>query len=246
MSYFLTDQKLTKNQSFRLEGEEANHLLKSRRVLPGEKIEIQDIEHKRFLANVEEVAKRYLILRPTSEIKTPKKSPIDIHLYQALVKEKAIDFIVQKGTELGVTSITFFHSVFSQRLKKDQEKLIGRWKKIAWEACKQSGRVSPPEIFFHSKNDLQGLFGGGNNSQNVSICLDTTGDTKNLASFKSNPKSINLLIGPEGGWQEEELDAIKIEKVHFGPRILRADTAAIAAISALQFLFGDLKSKFEA
>ncbi len=239
MSYFIVENIIESKQSFIVDGEEAIHLLKSRRIEVGEYIEVQDPKFKRYRVRVDELSKRSLTVFPIEEVSPPKESEFKIHLCQALVKEKALDFILQKSTELGVASILIFQSKNSQGLKKDVKKQLTRWTKICWEACKQSGRVKPPEILFFK--DIKSLSDDlKSNRSETSISLETSDQKMSLKEFNPLSKQINLLVGPEGGWTEDELDNLNPMKAHLGARILRSDTAAISAVGILQFLFGDM------
>ncbi|MBU2515453.1 16S rRNA (uracil(1498)-N(3))-methyltransferase [bacterium] len=241
MSYFIIDEIVELNQLFTVKGEEAIHLIKSRRVEKGDLIEVQDSAFNRFLVKVETVGKRELNVIPIQTIEPPLEPPVKINLCQALVKEKAMDYIIQKTTELGVATIRIFHSAYSQTFKKDVPKQLSRWEKISLEACKQSGRRKPPHIFFHpnlaSLNKECHL-----SSENIpTVNMITSGQSQDLHSVSIKNSELNLLIGPEGGWKEKELDPFNTIGVSMGPRILRSDTAAIAALSVLQYIFGDLK-----
>jgi 16S rRNA (uracil1498-N3)-methyltransferase len=167
-------------------------------------------------------------------------SPINIHLAQVLGKGDKMDLIVQKATELGVTQITPLYSQHAV-VRPVTERLphkIEHWEKIAIAACAQSGRntiptINPPEIlhtWFAKQND------------DLKIILAPYEDgvkLKQLPAFSN----LTLLIGPEGGFSDEELILAKRYNytfVNLGARILRTETAAIASIAALQALYGDL------
>ncbi len=241
MSYFIIDGIVELNQVITIKGEEAVHLIKSRRVENGDLIEIQDNAFKRYLVRVESVKKRELIGLPIEMIEPPLEPTVKINLCQALVKEKAMDYIIQKTTELGIASVHIFQSAYSQRLKKNPSKQLTRWQKISQEACKQSGRLKPPQLAFHP--DLSSLGKGCDlNSGTIpTINMVTRESSQDLLSLSIKNSELNFLVGPEGGWNENELDLFKTTNVNMGPRILRSDTAAIAATCILQFVFGDMK-----
>ncbi len=245
MPYFLFSGVIQPGQSFDIGGDEAGHILRSRRIQIGEVVHIQDSKALRFEARVEKLANRFLTLRPLNQLRTPPESPLKIHLCQALVKEKALDTLIQKSTELGVTSICFFQSQYSQRLhaKTEIEKKTHRWKRIAVEACKQSGRAQPPYISFSFELDKFQQVSEKSSIETVPVlCLESSGDSIALNNALTTPQEVVVIIGPEGGWGADDLKGLPVQRVHLGTRILRSDTAAIAVISVLQYLYGDLGS----
>ncbi len=248
MSYFNFKGIIKADQYFTLKDEDALHLLQSRRINTGEIIEIQDELFNRWQVKVENRKKRSLTLLPIEQIEPPPESSFLIHLFQAQVKEKALDFIIQKTTELGTTSITIFQSHYSQQYKTgiEIEKKQARWRKIALEACKQSGRVKPPKISFIA--DFSELTQQLKNSAGnfvPTICFESSGKAISLDQSTVAVNEVNLLVGPEGGWDTEELELMDCDKVYLGPRILRAETAAISVVSIFQYLLGDLQGKVD-
>ena len=246
MSYFIFEGTISLGKVFSISGKEANHITQSRRIKPGEVILIQDSQNNRFETKVMNFENGYIELVPLKRQKVGQYSAFDIHLFQALTKEKSLNFIIQKTTELGVTSITFFHSRYSQRLKSSGiiDKRLIRWNKIAVEACKQSGRLTPPSIGFIPNLQKSDQFLPDTSIKTLStICLSSSGNTAPLNQIDPTGNGLNLLVGPEGGWEDSDLENIICQNVHLGPRILRAETAAVSSISILQYLFGDLKEK---
>lgn len=243
VSYFSFDGIITIDEPFVIRGEEVHHIAGSRRIRRGERIEVQDRTPRRYIAEVADIKKRELVLKPLKQTSMPEESPCRIHLFQALVKEKALDTILQKTTELGVTSIGFFHSEFSQRISRDADvgKKLDRWRKIAVEACKQSGRAVAPEISFYPQLSEDNLSPAGSSKKMLTLCLSTSQEKHPLSKVLTDNAEINLLVGPEGGWKQGELNHLTCREVCFGPRILRSDTAAVMAVSILQYLRGDLK-----
>ena len=238
MSYFFTENQINLLEPFELKGEEAGHILLSRRMRLAEQLEIQDQNGKRYVCEITELQRKSLVLKPLFEAEIPEEPLVDLILYQSLVKEKALDFIIQKACELGTAKIILFQSQNSQKLPKspELEKRLSRWNKIALEAAKQSGRLKPSEIGF-----LDGVPMGL--PPETTLVFDTVGTRKSLKSLelpeKEAKKQLNLILGPEGGFKKGELPA-NYPAYHLGPRVLRADTAALAVISIVQFYFGDM------
>ena len=246
MSYFIFEGTISPGKAFSISGREAKHITQSRRIKPGEVILIQDSQNIRFETKVMNIENGIIELLPLKRQKIDQFTPFDIHLFQALTKEKSLDFIIQKTTELGVSSISFFHSRYSQRLKSPDviNKKLVRWKKIAVEACKQSGRSTPPPISFIPNLQKSHQFLPGTSIKTLSaICLSSVGNTVPLDQIYPEGNGLNLLVGPEGGGEEADFANISCQPVHLGPRILRAETAAVTAVSILQYLYGDLQDK---
>ncbi len=240
VSYFIYDGEIKLNQVLHLKDREALHLVKSRRIRVGEEIELQDHRQQRYLVRIESLSNKELVATAFKKIKTPAESPLKINLFQALIKEKQMDFILQKATELGVATVNILHSAYSQRLKKDREKQLSRWHKICLEACKQSGRVVPPSLCFYNALSDPELVRILNSADHPVIQFEQKGSPGLIEYDPGNTGEISIMIGPEGGWKTDELSHIASISMSLGPRTLRAETAAIAAISILQFRFGDM------
>ncbi len=151
MSYFLFNGIINPNKDdLILKGDEARHITLSRRIHAGDELQIQDNTFKRYLCKVKHTQKEQITFSIIQSIVTPSDPILKINLFQALLKEKAMDNIVQKVTELGIFSIKIMETQFSQRVHKNKsiEKVLARWQKIALEACKQSDRLIPPAIHF--------------------------------------------------------------------------------------------------
>ncbi|OGG97635.1 MAG: hypothetical protein A2508_01120 [Candidatus Lambdaproteobacteria bacterium RIFOXYD12_FULL_49_8] len=237
MGYFISEETLFLGQTFTLSGEEAQHLLGARRIRLGEKIEIQDPKEQRFLCEILELGRKSLELKTLIQLTPPAEPAFSIHLWQAMVKEKAADYILQKATELGAYELVFFQSQYAARLPEPREEAhkVERWQKIALEACKQSGRVRPPFIRLERQAPWETLV------QGPSLMLHPGGNFDlTQPAWGKEANSLNLLIGPEGGFSEEEAQTYGGPRLHLGPRILRADTAALAALTLLGHHFGDL------
>jgi 16S rRNA (uracil1498-N3)-methyltransferase len=232
------DKELAVNSTIDLDKSACNHLIKVLRAKPGQNFTIFNGKGGEFTAKLHISGKS-----ATADIESFKdvnyESPLDIHLFQGISKGERMDFVIQKSIELGVKSIT---PVFCERtvvnLKADRlEKKLTHWKGIAISACEQSGRNFVPTINSPCKlNEINHT-----SLSDIMLTLDPTASTK-LTDI-NQPTSISLLIGPEGGFTENELHTAKslgFNGVTLGPRILRTETAALSAITATQILWGDL------
>ncbi len=241
MSYFLSKQTLKIGQTAEIAGAEARHILKSRRVSIGEQITLQDPDGERFLAEVVTADKNSLTVKPIQKNIAPPEPELSITLFQAAVKEKSLDNILQKTTELGVARLTIWNAAHSpEKITPKFKQKISRWQKIIDEACKQSDRERGPELALLP--DFTALLSEAK-ILDMLIVLDANGT--DTLEFIIPSKTIGLVIGPEGGLDNNELARFRempnARIIKFGPRVLRADTAAIAAVSIIQNRFGDLK-----
>jgi len=191
---------------------------------------------KDYQASIVELSKKKCLVKINSHQLVENESPLKIHLTQGIAKGDKMDLIIQKAVELGVNEFT---PLFSERCNvkldhKRLEKKHAHWQKVMLSACEQSGRARLMNI--NPAIQLQQL----GQSNGLSIYLDPIARST-LSSLKKT-NQIQLLIGPEGGFSE--LDIKKMQDndligVSLGKRILRTETAGLAAVAVLQSLFGD-------
>lgn len=238
MPYFLFDGVIDTGQTLKVEGEEAAHIREARRIRVGEQVQLQDVNQERYACEVVELHKKYVICKPLKKIEVPAESSLEIHVFISMVKEKAMDTILQKCTELGVAAVHIVESDYSKQLpeSKQRKNKQERWQRIMLEACKQSERISPPELIF--EGSLEEAYRKAEGQEMQTFILHP--GKQNLALAGMNLKSVALFIGPEGGYSEEELEELDLKPFSLGKRILRADTAVIASVSIFQHLLGDL------
>lgn len=195
-----------------------------------------------FVAVISAVSKSGVRLRVRNRRERIVESPLKINLVQGVSRGERMDIVVQKTTELGVFRITPVISAHSVvRFDGDKsEKRAAHWTKVAQSACEQCGRsVVPPVDVPQSFNRwIEGLMPGASER----IVLHPGAGTA-LSGLRHLPERVELLIGPEGGLSDAEVDqatAAGFTPCSLGPRILRTETAAIAAIAILQSRYGDL------
>ena len=169
------------------------------------------------------------------------ESPLDLTLLQALPKSDAMDLIVQKATELGVRTLVPVYAEFSVVRLDDErrERRVDHWRKIARSACEQCGRHTPPRI--EAALDLAAAIESLPTAKR--LALDASADA---ALVEQGPPTSGLVVavGPEGGFGAADwrrLDAAGFARVALGKRVLRAETAAIAACAIAQSRWGDLR-----
>lgn len=211
------------------------------RMKPGEKIILFSGDNREFEATILEIKKKeVLVLIEKAKYKSTE-SPCKIHLAQALSKGERMEFVIQKAVELGVATITpLVTSRTVVKIKEERlQKKLTQWQGIILNACEQSGRNMIPLLkpFLSLEEYLT-----TNNHYPLKLVLHPN-FSKTIREYSGNYKDIALVIGPEGGFAEEEISKIleyDYQPLQLGPRILRTETAAIAALSVLQAYFGDL------
>jgi 16S rRNA (uracil1498-N3)-methyltransferase len=167
---------------------------------------------------------------------------LKIHLVQGISRGERMDFVIQKATELGVKRIS---PVFTEYgvVKLDEKRAQTRrdhWQSVATSACEQSGRVRPPLV--DAPIALNAWFGAGAKESGTDLILQPGAPTP-LASIEAPVTKVCLLVGPEGGFSNSEYDDARVAgftAVSLGPRVLRTETAALAAIAVAQSVWGDL------
>jgi len=223
-----------------LEGEEHHHLSHVSRIKPKEKVWLFDGQGRSFLARVEEIEKgktKLFIL----ERREGEEAKGNITLAQAIIKSKSMEFVIQKSAELGITS--FIPVITSRSIVKIEGKVeikLERWQKIAREAVKQCRSswvpfILPPhplkKLIKETEAERKFLLSENRGKYLKEILL------KSWESRKEKfPSSILILIGPEGGWTEEEEEYILnngFEAVSLGKSILRTETAALCSLALI-------------
>lgn len=225
---------------FDLTPEAGQHVGVVLRMVAGDQLTLFSGDNREYEARITFVQKKKVRVEILSCVEANKESPLRIDLAQAVSKGERMEFVVQKAVELGVHSIT---PVISSRcvvkLDKDRmEKKRLQWQAIAIAACEQSGRNQVPVI--HPFIDLDDYL--TNTDQAYKLTLDP-GSDKTWRDYSLTADDCALLIGPEGGFTAEEVKKAShagFATLALGPRVLRTETAAIAAISLLQAVGGDL------
>jgi 16S rRNA (uracil1498-N3)-methyltransferase len=215
-----------------LAAEEAHHLTDVLRLTEGAEVVLFDGKGSAARAEVVQVEPQVRLRLLGGE--PSRESPLDLAIAVSPPKGDRMELIVQKLTELGARRIV---PLLTERGEVDRgacSRKVERWRRIALESCKQCGRsrvpeLAPPQEFSEVLRDHARAF------------LAQPGGSP-LAMTPRGP-SILVLVGPEGGWSQEELDLAasrQVASLGLGPRTLRTETAAIAAAALVQFLAGDL------
>jgi 16S rRNA (uracil1498-N3)-methyltransferase len=227
-----------------LEDDQAHYLRRVLRLKAGDSVVVFNGAGAEFLASVDVLSRDRAVLQLNTALSPLPESPLEITLIQALVKNDAMDLIVQKAAELGVHRIVPAVTEFSV-VKLDEDRArrrVAHWERIAASACEQSGRHRPPAI------DTPRALATGVEQiplEHLRLILQPPGREQvaeaNLPT--AAPAGVAVLIGPEGGLSERDLGAVdraNFERVSLGARVLRAETAAVAACALIQWMWGDL------
>ncbi len=241
--FFVREEQIL-DDTIEIIGTDVKHIKDVLRLKPKEKIEIAS-EGTTYTCEIESLIKDKVITRIIDKNKGVNESPIHIILYQGLAKGSKMDLIIQKCTEVGVKE---FYPVATHRsvvkikdIKKEQSK-VERWNSIADEAAKQSKRDILPKVQnIISFDEMVELL------KEEDTIIVPYEDEKNEAikeKLRGNKsKKIHLIIGPEGGFEPDEIEKLKsigAEIVTLGPRILRTETAGIVAATIILYELGDL------
>lgn len=231
---------MTTGEKITLNDDAFGHVIRVLRLPEGADITLFNGDGYDYLATLINVSKKSAQAIINRSLLKPLESPLNIHLGQGISRGDKMDYTLQKSVELGVNSIT---PLFTERcgVKLNQERLakkIAQWQKIVNSACEQCGRsivpvVNPPlplTEWFDQKSDA------------LKLNLHPRAE-HSIMSLPIENKRVRLLIGPEGGLSDDEILLAKQAEfidVLLGPRILRTETAALTAITALQCRYGDL------
>ena len=222
-----------------IEGDDARHLTQVLRVEAGQLFEISD-NRSVYLAEIESTRKSQVKFRVMEQLPdSPQETPV--HLVAALFKFDRLEMMLEKATELGITSVHFVRAERSDKgLDKAAEKRIERWRRIVLEASQQSRRLRLPEL--HGPVKLREAL-RLQASHRFFLDEDRSGtpvlEAVGVAvggAVEDAVESVAFIVGPEGGWPDHERHAAREAgwtSVTLGDRILRAETAAIAALSVI-------------
>ncbi len=225
------DELLSEGAEIRIEGGQAHYLLNVMRLREGASVKVFDDRSGEYLATVMATGKRNLALSAVGKLRDRSSSP-DLWLCQALIKKDRLDWIAEKACELGVAR---FVPLLTRRCVVDKVK-EDRLRSQMIEAAEQCERTTLPEIAPLVK--LEALLKDWPQDRTLYFCDERGGEP-----FAPTSGPAAILIGPEGGFADEENAAIRAhplaKAVSLGPRILRADTAAVAALSVWMAAQGD-------
>lgn len=239
MAWFFADKDF--KDKYIIVGDDAQHIRKSLRMKEGEELTLVSPDGTQHLCVVESLAEGVLV-KEVSAKPCLQEPTVKVTLYQGLTKGDKMDFIVQKAVELGVTEIvpTLTDRCISRPDEKSMKKKTERWQKIALGAAQQSRRGIIPQVkpMLTLKEAAQRA-----KEDEVSIVFYEGGGETIASLLKETPKTVSIFIGSEGGFEESEIEYLVgagTVNATLGKRILRAETAPLAALSAIMFYTGNM------
>ena len=241
MYHFYVEPEAVSADTVRISGGDVNHIKNVLRMHPGEQIVILDGSGMEYRCEIEAIAEEVLA-RILEAKKTEAELSVRLLLFQGLPKKDKMELIIQKAVELGVSEIIPVltkRTVVKLEDKKKEQKKLERWQAIAESAAKQSGRAVIPavtrvmsykEALKRAKESGMGLI--------PYECAEGMKSLKEVACQAADQTTVSVFIGPEGGFEETEIEAAKehgIVPVSLGKRILRTETAGFTTLAILMY-----------
>ncbi len=244
MRKFFVESNQINNNQIEILGEDINHIKNVLRLEIGEKIKICDKTNQiNYISEIVEITAKCVICSILEKAKNEAEGNVELHIFQGLPKADKMELIIQKGTELGVSEfipVAFKRSIVKLS-GKDEAKKIDRWNKIAEVAAKQSGRDLVPKV-----RNIENIKNICNQIKDYDIVLlayelEEKNYIKNeLQKLKKQKEKykIAVIIGPEGGIEQEEVDSMEsngAKVISLGKRILRTETVALQVSSIIMY-----------
>ncbi len=239
MSRFFALPESFDASTIRLDEGETRHLRDVLRFREGDEIRVFDGEGNEVEALIEKIAKHETFLSIVRVVSpSAAESPLDLTVCAAILKGEKTDFAIQKAVELGINRFVPMITARCDVKPKDAEKRVARWRKIVLEASKQCGRAKLMAV--DEIATFQSSISDGDKCLSKIMFSERDG-----GKFQASKKVSSLIafVGPEGGWDDAELELAResgAELVTLNGRIMKADTAVIAISAILQHHFGDL------
>lgn len=240
---FYLPQTLAANTAVELTAEAAHHAFTVLRLKEGAPLVVFNGEGGEYAATITAASKKSVLIQTGNFNPVDNESPLKTHLAIGISKGERFDLVLQKATELGVSEITPLLTERTEvRLNQErEEKIQQRWQKIIINACEQSYRNHLPNL--NAPLEFSTLLAQEASEQKLILHPSQENTQLSVWDQSNQPKSVCLLIGPEGGFSDHEVSQAR--KHHFtpltlGPRILRTETAPLAALSVVQMWWGDL------
>lgn len=216
--------------------DQSRYLTQVMRLKAGDPVHVFNGRDGEWLCAVAEVLKKGVVLRAEARVRD-QIAPPDVHLLIATVKKSALEFAVEKATELGAARVRLITTARTQ----PQHLRLDRLDAIAVESAEQTGRLDVPQV--EAPQKLEALLADWDPSRRLMFCDETGGAPATQALTEAGGGPWAILIGPEGGFTPEERDRLRALPftlaVTLGPRVLRADTAAVTALTLWQAAVGD-------
>lgn len=246
MDRFFVEKKNVnlENNTCIIEGEDVKHISKVLRCRVGEELEICDNDNNEYICEITNIDKSQVNLNILKRVDIKRESDLKIKVYQGLPKGPKMEMILQKLTEVGVDEIILVQTkrTVVKVDNKKEDKKIERWERIIYEAAKQSKRGKIPKLrgvlsFKEALADMK------ENDFNIAPYENEKTKTIKQAIKGKDINNIGIFVGPEGGFEDTEINAIEEiggQSVSLGPRILRTETASLVASSIVLYELSDL------
>lgn len=231
---------LTPGRTLVVDGQPAHHVRHVLRLRTGSNLQVFDGNGKEVAATLVDIGRSEITLELGEPLAALPEPALHITLAQGIARNDRMDLIVQKSVELGVSRIQPLWMQRSQSHLKGErlEKRIAHWRGVITSACEQCGRATLPEL--QPPRPCADWL-AARNEPGLRLLLQPDAD-RTLKGLDSNAQALTLLIGPEGGMTEEEhglAAANGFQGIRLGPRILRTETASLAALAGIHALWGD-------
>jgi 16S rRNA (uracil1498-N3)-methyltransferase len=224
-----------------IEGSAGNHIARVLRLRTGDELTLFNGQGGEYAGSIEDIRRDNVLVRVLEHRALERESPLRLVLAQGISRGERMDWVVQKATELGVSRI---QPLFTERSvvhldDRQAARKVQHWRSIAIAACEQSGRNRVPQI--EQPVGLAHLLEQPLHAT-TALLLSPAGAVR-LAEITPGGTEVTVLIGPEGGLDDDEQESARrvgYTPVRLGPRILRTETAAVCALTLLQHRLGDL------
>lgn len=241
MANFFVDKEAFCADPIIIEGEEANHIIRVLRMKEGEELTVFDGEGSCCDGVIEKIQDKTVFVKANERYKSKTEPELKITLFQGIPKNPKMDLIIQKATELGVTKIV---PVNTKRIvaKIDKENKMDRLRRIAFEAAKQCGRAYIPKV--ESPVSFDKALEMATKLDGAVIPYECEKDGKISNHVSSGMTTLGIIIGPEGGFEESEIEKainMGVKPVTLGKRILRTETAGLIAAALCLYIAGDME-----
>ena len=240
--FFIEPSQVRENRIV-IQGNDVNHIKNVLRMRPGDELPLSDGQGTDYFCRILSMERDQICLSIENSWKSYVELPVKLYLFQGLPKADKMEFIIQKAVELGVYEIIPVRTkrVIVKLDEKKETKKIARWQQIAEGGAKQSGRGIIPEI--KPVMGFSEALAYAGNLEGVLIPYEKAegiDKTRKMIAGLKGKKSVGIFIGPEGGFDEAEVEAAMAAgalPVTLGKRILRTETAGLAMLSVLMFEF---------
>ena len=240
ISRLYVEASLQPGDSLTLPPESSHYLATVLRLGPDSPLIVFNGSDGEFAATISSASKKQVAISVADQLRPASSEPLRIHLGIGLSRGERMDFVMQKATELGVAKITPLYCQFGEVRFKEQKRLdnkLRHWQQVVINACEQCGRLTVPTVAAP-----QALADWLTEAATGPKLLLHTGEAPSIKDA-AIADAVTLLSGPEGGFSEDEVTAARnagYQTVSLGPRILRTETAPLAALAILQAQHGDI------